>query len=265
MRSRCLHPTYPAWLLGFLFLLPGTTAHAQVILNTERFQLAEVTGFHLSGDASVDVQRGNSRILDLSTAGMVGVLEGRHWTRVIFGGRYLSDEERSLLDQQFVQLRYSYIFARDLRTFHFIQAQKNETLLLRSRWLLGSGIRRTFVETERTSVSAGTGLMWEWERLDRAALGPGDPGRLQALRIANLGVWSVDLQGGARILNIFYLQPDVGELGDMRILNELGLLVPITHWIRATASLEWRRDTRPPSELGRDDVNFRIGLGVEFR
>lgn len=252
-------------LLAAVSLLLAAPLQAQTILNTERFQLADVDGFHLSGDLALDVQRGNTRILDARAAGMVGSLEGRHWPRVIFGGRFLSRRDDSLLDEQFVQLRYSYILSSATRTFHFIQAQKNESLLLQSRWLLGSGVRRTFLSTDRVRISAGTGLMGEWERLDPGTLGPEDERRLRALRMANLAVVSLELERGARILNILYLQPDVTDPGDLRVLNELGLLLPVTEWIRATMSLEWRRDTRPPSTLRRDDLKLRMGLGVEFR
>jgi len=268
MRPRC-----SAFVFILLFqamevgpaILPAHSLAAQTILNTERFQLAEVDGFHLSGDVSVDLQRGNRRILDVGTSGMVGTLEGRHWPRVIFGGRYLSTPETSLLDEQFVQLRYSYILSPRTQTFHFVQAQKAESLLLQSRWLLGTGIRHAFVATERVRLSAGTGLMGEWERLDAAELGPEDPSRLRALRAANLAVASVELGNGVRLLNIMYYQPDVTDPGDARLLNDLGLVLPINQWVRATMSLEWRRDTRPPSSLRRDDVRLRMGVGVEYR
>lgn len=261
-------PRVPPSLLAPLALLAAVLSagrlEAQTILNVERFQLADVRGFHVSADLSVDLQRGNSEVLDLGGSGVVGVLEGRHWPRVIFGGRFLSDEDRSVLDRQFVQLRYSYILTRDVRTFHFVQAQRNETLLLRARWLVGSGIRSSFVDTDRVTASVGTGLMGEWERLEADALGPDDDRRLRALRIANLATLSVTMDRGVRILNIVYLQPDIGELRDMRILNDLGLFLPIRDWLHATISLEWRRDTRPPSTLERDDVSLTMGFGIEI-
>ena len=252
-------------LAGQLLLSTPAPLGAQTILNTERFQLGEVDGFHLSSDLAVDLQRGNTRLLDLRASGIVGTLEGRHWPRVIFGGRYLRNTQGSLLDEQFIQLRYSYILSPETRTFHFVQAQKNESLLLQARWLVGSGIRTTFLDTGRTRVSAGTGLMGEWERLEPGRLGPDDDPRLSTLRMANLAVVSMELGNGARLLNISYYQPDVTDFGNSRMLNELGLLVPITHWIRTTISLEWRRDTRPPSALRKDDLKFRVGLGVDLR
>ena len=190
---------------------------------------------------------------------MFGTLVGRHWPRLIFGGRYLSDEEGSILDDQFAQLRYSYILSPETRTFHFLQVQKNQTLLLESRWLLGSGLRRTVLETERASLSVGTGVMGEWERFDLS-----DSEKESALRMANLAVLSWSSATGARILNVLYVQPELRKLGDMRILNDLGLSMPLTAAFRATISLEWRRDTHPPAELSKDDVSLTAGFALDM-
>lgn len=244
---------------------PPPALSAQTILNTERFQLAEVEGFHVSSDLALDLRRGNSRLLDLRASGIVGTLEGRHWPRIIFGGRYLRDADRSLLDEQFVQLRYSYLLSAEARTFHFVQVQKNESLLLRSRWLLGSGVRHTFVDTGQFQISVGTGVMGEWERLEAERLGPGDEARTSTLRMANLAVAAWELGSGARILNILYLQPDLADFGDRRILNDLGIVLPVTSWMHSTIALEWRRDTRPPTALRKDDARLRVGVGLEFR
>lgn len=238
---------------------------AQTILNTERFQLSEVDGFHVSADLSLTGERGNSEVLNASTSGIVGARTGRHWTRFIFGGRFLSDEERSILDNRFGQLRYSYILSERTRSFHFVQAQKNESLRLRSRWLLGSGLRHDLIEGDHASLSVGTGLMGEWERLDADAVGPGESTERDALRMANQLVYSYDLDSGARVLNILYLQPDVTELSNLRILNDLGLLVPVSDHVRVTLSAEWRRDTQAPSGLVKDDVTVSMSIGIDRR
>jgi hypothetical protein len=267
-RSRGAVPRRFFALLGVLAGLgipSPQSAAAQVILNTERFQVQEVEGFHLGADFSTSVQRGNTKVLNVSTSGIMGVLEGRHWIRTIFGGQFLRTEDRSILDQQFVQIRYSYLLSPTLRTFHFVQAQKNETLLLQSRWLVGGGIRRTFVQTPRTMLAAGTGVMGEWERLDPERLGPDDSDARDRIRMANMAVVSRNFAGGARLLNILYLQPDLERPSDLRILNDLGLAVPITDRLSASMSAEWRRDTRPPSTLERDDFILKMGLGIDIR
>ncbi len=259
----------PAALAPFFLVVLLTTltcaAEAQVILNTERFQLAEVDGFHVGADLSGSLQRGNADLLDIGTSGIMGYRSETHWGRAIFGGRYLSNADRSILDQQYLQLRYSWLLSDRARTFHFVQLQKNETLRLRSRWLLGSGIRRAFVQSANTRVEFGTGVMAEWERLDPERVAPDDETQLDAIRMANLAVVTRDFPSGARLVNILYLQPDLGNLSDLRVLNDLGLSFPLTESIRATMSAEWRRDTNPPSVLEKDDLSLRMGLGITVR
>ncbi|TVP55458.1 MAG: DUF481 domain-containing protein [Gemmatimonadales bacterium] len=264
MKRRPLPPSLLLMATIGILMLPGDLT-AQTILNTERFQLSEVEGFHLSASFSMNGDRGNSEVLNIASSGIVGVLAGRHWTRFIFGGKFLSNEERSILDNRFGQVRYSYIFSDRTQSFHFVQAQKNETLRLRSRWLVGSGIRRTVVDGERSSLAVGTGLMGEWERLSDDAVGEGDPTESEALRMANQAIYSFELASGARIINILYFQPDVTDFSDLRVLNDLGLVVPITEHVRLTLSGEWRRDTRPPSELGKDDLTFSMSIGIDRR
>jgi Protein of unknown function, DUF481 len=261
----------PARALGALLLAcPGVlAAHpgpllGQTILNTERFQLSEVRGPHLSAELAVALKRGNTRLLDVSASGVVGTLVGRHWPRLIFGGSYLSNDSRSILDDEFVQLRYSYILSPRTRTFHFLQLQRNQTLLLQRRVLVGAGIRRALVDRDDMSLSVGLGVMGQWEQLDPTRIEPGDPRREDSLRMADLAVFSRTFGAGARILDVLYVQPDLSDLGDNRILNDLGVSVPLTGALSLVTSLEWRRDTRPPSALARDDVTLHASVSVDL-
>ena len=263
MIRQALRPALLSLAVVLAGLLPASLA-GQTILNTERFQLADVDeGLHVSATLTGNGQRGNSRVMTLGTSGIAGVLTGSHWTRVIFGARYISTQERAILDNRFVQLRYSYILTPELRTFHFVQAQRNETLRLRSRYLVGSGVQYALVQTEHTTFSLGTGLMGEWENLSADAVDPGTDPQSTALRVANVAVLSRDLPSGARILNILYVQPDATAPSDVRVLNDLGLILPVSDRFRVTLSGEWRRDSRPPAALRKDDLTFNVGIGIE--
>lgn len=250
-------------VLGVLAL--PAPASSQTILNTERFQLTQVDGPHLTANLSVNGRRGNAEVFVVDASGIAGIVRGNHWTRVIFGGTYLSDGSRSLLDARFAQLRYSWSFRPRAQTFHFVQAQQNESLRLLSRFLVGSGAQADLVRTERSSLTLGTGAMLESERLDPEAVNPGDATDSQVVRMANLGVFRHETERGVRILNIFYVQPRFDAFSDLRVLNELGVTFPVTDQVRLTMSGEWRRDTRPPASLKRDDVTLRMGVSLDFR
>jgi hypothetical protein len=265
MNLSSLRISAAALALALVPLLAPAPSASQTILNTERFQLAQVEGPHLTLNLSGTFRRGNSEVLVADGSGIAGVLRERHWTRLIFGGTYLSDGERSLLDARFVQLRYSWIPSERIQTFHFVQAQQNESLRLRSRWLVGSGVQGQVLGSEQGSLVLGSGAMLEWERLDPNALEPDEPRARDAVRMANLGVLRYRTDTGVQVLNILYVQPRFDAPSDLRILNDLGVTFPVTEAVRLTLSGEWRRDTRPPAGLERDDLVLKAGLALDFR
>ncbi len=57
---------------------------------------------------------------------------------------------------------------------------------------------------------------------------------------------------------------ELTDLGDARVLNELSGSIPLTDTLRATVSLEWLRDSRPPEGLSNGDFNLRTGLSVDL-
>ncbi len=246
-------------------ILAPLPLEAQTILNTERFQLAEVDGPHLTLNLSATGRRGNTELFVADASGIAGIQRERHWTRVIFGGSYLRADETSILNNRFVQLRYSWIPNEQFQTFHFVQLQRNDNLKLRSRLLVGSGAQARVASGERRSLSLGTGAMLEWEELQADAVAPGVSPDTRALRMANLAVYRHDLASGATILNILFFQPRIDDFGDLRVLNDLGITFPVTEQVRLTFTGEWRRDTRPPEALGRDDLIFRAGVSIDFR
>lgn len=254
-------------LLPLILLLAGPISgvQGQTILNTERFQLTPVDGPHLSSTFSFTGRRGNAQILQADASGIVGWRAPEHWVRLIYGGGWLSDGDRTLVDNRFVQLRYSWIPHDRVQTFHFVQAQKSETLRLRSRWLVGSGVQGRVWQHEQASLSVGTGAMAEWERLDPTKINPDDDPRQDVVRMANLAVFRAESESGARLLSILYVQPRFTRPGDLRVLQDLGLSFPVTERFRFTSSLEWRHDTRPVEGVRPNDLILRTGFTIEFR
>lgn len=238
---------------------------AQTILNVERFQFGELDGAHGAVQLSGSGQLGNVRFLEASVEGTVGYAGERHWPRLVLGGRFLSeDDDEAILDDRFLQLRYSYILDAGARTFHFVQIQRNETFRLRSRFLLGSGARRTVTGGDSGALDAGTGLMWEVERLDPDVLDEGADERRRTWRLANLASAHYELATGAEIWNVLYFQPALDDPRDFRLLNELSLGVPLADRVSLALGADWRHDSRPPGDLRRDDLTFRTGVSVAF-
>ncbi len=256
-------PSFIPGLLVLLFLLVPAPGSGQTILNVERFQRTAGEGVHAELDLSGSGQSGNTRLLDARVQGILGLVTEHHWSRIILGGRYLRQaDQEPVLDNQFIQFRYSYLFSPRTRSFHFVQVQRNETLRLRDRFLIGSGLQRDVAVTENTTLSLGNGLMGEWEELDPEAVGPEDVVRARALRMAGVGVLRHTLSAGPELVNIFYVQPDITDFRDVRVLNDAALRVPLGGAFTVVLASEWRYDSRPPSVLRSYDLSYRIGVTI---
>lgn len=248
--------------LGMLGPALARPLEAQVILNAEQLQPRDTSGLQFALQGELNLKAGNAQLTDLAGAGAVGYRVGPNWIRLIVGGEHLSGASQSITDSRYAHLRYSYIFSRRLRTFHFWQIQSNRSLLLKRRVLLGSGLRYALL-TGPLSLDVGSGLMLEFERAARSAAAPNDVVSTRALRLANLAVLRHDLATGASATVVLYYQPNVVAMRDYRALADVTLASPVAWKVSLALSLEWRHDSRPPIGLRRDDLDLKTGLQLK--
>lgn len=246
-------------------LLAPAGLRAQTILNVERLQPDDVEGWHWGVAGSASVSEGNSETVDVE----VGVAVGHRWTdgnwlRLFTGLEYLSERDEKLESDRYVHLRYNHRLAERWQTFHFVQLQARHASLLQRRFLLGSGIRRSIVD-RRLTFDVGTGVMYESEDLDPDADVGDHPVEARVWRMANLAVLTYPFTESVRLIGVAYVQPDLSDFGDLRTLADLTLRIALTENLDLTIQNEWRRDSRPPEGLERDDYVLRTGFSVSFR
>lgn len=238
---------------------------AQSILNAEQYQPTDVSGFHLGLDVKASLTRGNARVLDVGGTGIVGYRVPSQWIRLIVGLQYLKTAGNGIVNDRFAHLRYNYDLTPRLRTFHFVQMQANQSLQLSDRELLGSGLRATVLTGKRGSLDIGVGAMLELERLAVEARQAGASARTVDWRMADLAVATVRLGPKATLQDVAYVQPRLDAFSDIRILDNLNLLVPVTDLVKLEVSGEWRHDSRPPSGVLPDDFSLKTGLSILVR
>ncbi len=254
----------PAFLLAPVLALPSPL-QGQAILNVERLQREEVSGAHGEIGARFGLKSGNTDLLQVGTDLGVGHLTDRHWIRFFTGLERLRQGGKDVLDNRYAHLRYSYRFSAHLSSFHFLQLQSNQNLLLQRRVLLGSGLRYRVLHGTRGHLDLGSGLMLEEERLAADKLQPGEDPRAETLRVANLIVGSGRLGEGNRWTVVVYYQPDARQLVDYRLLGEAGLRAQVTGALSMDMSLDWRHDSRAPAGLKKNDIGVRTGLTLRVQ
>jgi len=249
-------------LLALAIPVPGTS---QAILNVERLQPGEVDGLHAELNGRLNLAGGNTELFQAGGTLGVGFRAPRHWTRVYLGIDWLRKNDSDLVDNRYMHLRYNYFLREEIRTFHFFQLQTNLNLLLRRRWLVGSGLRVQALAGEEGSLDLGSGLMYESETLQEEALEEGEKPRARTVRLSNLLAASWDPAEGTRLVAVVYHQPDVGRLEDYRLLGEVGVAVEMASSLGLEVALNWRHDSRAPGGLEDDDLGFRTGITYRLR
>lgn len=252
-----------AWGLLSLFLVQE--ASGQAILNVERLQRNEVEGLHGELTGRLRLDQGNTDLFQVGADLGLGWLEAKHWVRAYLGAERLERKGKHILDNRYLHVRYNYRISDRVRTFHFFQLQANENLFIDRRQLLGGGLRFRVLGDNDARLEAGTGLMWELEKLNSANLEPGEDPETRTWRMSNLIVGSGPIGDGNRWVTVVYYQPNVSDVEDYRLSGELGIGAGLTESLRLDVTLTWRHDSRAPANLKQDDVGFRTGFTYRVR
>jgi hypothetical protein len=251
-------PRAPA-LLGTVAGLAMSVAavaglEAQVIQNYEVLDRDAPAGPYLRAAASFEGRVGNERFLDAEVAGALGWRGASHWVR-LFPSLDIRETRGSVTSRDLaVQLRHSYWIREGLRTFAFLQAQRNDALELRLRALAGGGLRLRVVDLVGGGIDVGVGAMLEREESG----GPTSEADTD-VRGANLvSAWGG--LGDGQLSLVAYIQPRLDAWSDVRIATTGTLTHPLTDALDLSLTLFWRRDSRPPDSVEPDDAGLRVGF-----
>ncbi|WP_441000502.1 DUF481 domain-containing protein [Fodinibius sp. SL11] len=214
--------------------------------------------------ADFDLEKGNSEVLEIEGQSIIGYEQRRHAIKLFTGLRFLSEDENTITSKSFLQLRYNYIFNSRYRTFSFYQYQQNKDLILKSRQLIGAGLRRKFGTADSPDVNLGLGLMYENEKLDREQLFADKDANTNMLRLNTVGFFSYEIGRNSTLLNSTYYQPAISDFSDFRLLNEMSLEVAINEYLDLGLSFVWRYDNKPPRGLKKSDINITSGLTIHL-
>ncbi len=148
---------------------------------------------------------------------------------------------------------------RFLQPEWFGQANYDRPILLDFRVVAGAGARGAFRSGTWGDVGGGSSLMveQEWLALPDTAV---HPDRTLALRWSSYLSLRVVASGNTVITSTSYVQPDVTDFGDVRVLETARLSTNISERLALTVSLDMRYDSRPPDGLDALDARLRTGL-----
>jgi len=122
---------------------------------------------------------------------------------------------------------------------------------------VGSAIGRQFWDTEKTALSAETGLLWINEEYQDGT----DDGRLT-------WSWAADyrrmITPSLELFHSHSLRASISDLDDSEIRADLGLKAPLIRDIFTELKLEWIYDNQPVEGTEPSDSQLTIGVSYSW-
>ncbi|PID81935.1 hypothetical protein CSB20_00445 [bacterium DOLZORAL124_64_63] len=250
-------------LLISIFLLAGLAlltppARAGIILNTLDGGITAKPGVSGSLGSLFSAKGGNTEKINLETGGRLDWSDGKQRLRLQIMAEYEEtagiETERNIVGH----LRHNRRLGERFSSVMFAQIQHDPFKRLERRWLVGAGLRREMVRTEKVLLALGATPMLEIERFKEEAKSRAR-GRLSIfLNFSRRLRESISLQTSA-----FY-QPLFADLGSVRGMIDVALVVEMTGSLKLKAGYMGERDSEPASGVKKNDWKTYWGLTYGF-
>jgi hypothetical protein len=258
-------------------LVLGSLAWGQV--NTEAMRKADLTtGFHTDLRLDFSMIAGNTNLSRIKTGLRFDYLKGAAHSFLAYSYQQGSLVEEDFVNKGFVHLRRTQSLRSNLAVEGFMQKEYNEFIRLKERNLAGGGLRIRWLKYQTDQgkpigmkITTGLGFMWEQEQIRNAR---DSEDRLKDLvRSTNYLVlgWLPDERLLLQLTT--YLQPDIQQPKDFRVLFDGGFAFTLTGKLSAVITLNARYDNEPPVVLEKNgsekilekyDMELTSGLVYKF-
>lgn len=261
--SACTGRPALAAMLPFLVVVVFGAHPAIGQVNTEKLRSFEVNGFATTIGGDVSLESGNADLFEIGARARFDARKDRHYGFLAGEVRYGQEDGETFRDRAFVHVRYTYRVLPWLVPETFAQVQEDGFKLLQLRALYGLGLRLRYVDTDRVKLFQGTTPMLEYENLDGSKVVE-HPSTVQTARWSNYVNVRLRLSDTTFLVHTIYIQPEIGDANDYRVLDEASLGVKVTKHVLLRVAFVLSYDSQPPDNIERLDIALRNGLEVTF-
>jgi len=249
-------------VLILLALLLPARLHAQVDIESMRREGATegVTGT-VGGDLTL--KTGNTDLVQTDLHTRLDWVRGSSTTLFVAEGGVGLLKNKNFSSSGLLHLRQTRWLGDRVAPEAYGQINYDRPLLLDFRALLGAGLRLRFSRGDWGDVGAGASVMWEHERLDLPA---GATHAARTRRFRNSTFVSLRVVGGESLVvsSTSYIQPALDDLGDLRVLENLGVAASLTDRLALSVTFDLRYDSGPPDGLAALDTRLKTGLTFSY-
>lgn len=238
-------------------------------VNTEAMRVSsDRTGFMGSFSLTGNVSAGNTSIYEINTTGRLDYILPRNRSFVVYNYVYGYRSGVPFKNAAFIAFRNTWQWQPRVAVEAFVQQQQNEFIRLKSRNLLGTGLRLTAidVENERTGwrfrTFLGLAAMAEREVID--ASGGFDRFETNLIRSTNYLSLTLGRGDDFYVSAVQYLQFVPDALSDYRYTADVNVDARLYGNLSWLFTLGYRRDNQPPGGVRPFDLTYTTGLRFRF-
>jgi hypothetical protein len=244
-----------------LFIL-STDITSQI--NAERFRIAtDSLGLSARVDLDLTLLAGNTDFVFLGTNARINYNRGTDYTFLVLNGGYGINDGESFFSQAILHLRNVDALIDFASLEEFIQYNNNKQILLLDRALIGGGLRLKLVENDELVMRLGPSIFFEHEVYDLDSLAVHK--RITNSIRLNLYYTSLyKIHESLSLLGIIYLQPQIDQFEDFRILFDGAVNINIDKGFDLMVKLEMRYDNLPADDVEKFDLITKLGLAMNF-
>ncbi len=243
-----------------LIVLWSTSLFAQV--NTERLRRShDKTGYMTSLGLDFNVLSGNSEKFEVAPNARLDYVSD-YWNWFVVGNyKYGESAHQTFANKGFLHWRINApLDLSDMSWEFFVQREFDEFRRITDRALIGAGLRIPFMtfgpNGDNGKMYWGSGLMSEHEAYQSAPY-------VDRLRWTNYLSCSYRNKGFS-FVTIGYVQPDLGDFGDVRILSDTSIAVDIVSQLSWRFGIKAAYSSRPQASVKSYDLDIHNGIAWSF-
>jgi hypothetical protein len=134
----------------FFICLISFQLQAQIVnIEAKRVNLSDTTAVYGQLNLGFNLVENGNSIISINGGANIEFVKKKHWFLILTNYNFFQAGKEDFVNDGFLHFRYNYQLNKYLTYESFTQAQYNEKLNLRLRWLLGTGLRLTLLKKEK--------------------------------------------------------------------------------------------------------------------
>ena len=175
------------------------------------------------------------------------------------GYQKIDSKTNSIVNKGFGHLRFTKDIGSEIFIELFTQYGFNDFLLMKERFLFGSGVRYQVSSEDKIKTHLGIGFMQEDETYDIK-----QNREMSLLRSTNYITFNLKLSENTQLNNTAYFQFDTKRFEDNRILFDSDMAISINDKLTFNFVINYRHDSEPHGDLGTTYIQLKNGFEYIF-